>query len=65
MERKRAHQLLFRRLAEIAPSEELHEMESKVEQHLNLPIEKREAFAEPLFRDLAIFTAQILARKPK
>ena len=65
MERKRAHQLLFRRLAEIAPSNELHEMESKVEQHLKLPTEEREAFAEPLFRKLAIFTAQILARKAK
>ena len=65
MERKRAHQLLFRRLAEIAPSQELHEMESEVEQHLKLPTEKKEAFAEPLFRKLAIFTAQILARNPK
>jgi len=65
MERKRAHQLLFQRLAEIAPSKELHEMESEVEQHLKLPAEKREAFAEPLFRKLAIFTAETLARKPK
>ncbi len=65
MERKRAHQLLFRRLAEIVPSEELHDMESEVEQHLKLPAEKREAFAEPLFRKLAIFTAETLARKPK
>jgi acyl-CoA dehydrogenase len=65
MERKRAHQLLFRRLAEIASSKELQEMESEVEQHLNLPTEKREAFAEPLFRKLAIFTAETLARKPK
>ena len=65
MERKRAHQLLFRRLAEIAPSEELHDMESEVEQHLKLPAEKKEALAEPLFRKLAIFTAETLARKPK
>jgi alkylation response protein AidB-like acyl-CoA dehydrogenase len=65
MERKRAHQLLFRRLAEIASSKELQEMESEVEQHLKLPTEKREAFAEPLFRKLAIFTAETLARKPK
>ena len=65
MERKRAHQLLFRRLAEIASSKELQEMESEVEQHLKLPTEKREAFAEPLFRKLAIFTAETLARKRK
>jgi acyl-CoA dehydrogenase len=65
MERKRAHRLLFRRLAEITPSEELHNLESEVERHLNLPTEKREALAEPLFRKLAIFTAETLARKPK
>jgi hypothetical protein len=40
-------------------------MESEVEQHLKLPTEKREAFAEPLFRQLAILTAQVLARKAK
>jgi len=65
MERKQAHQLLFRRIAEIASSKELQEMESEVEQHLKLPTEKREAFAEPLFRKLAIFTAETLARKRK
>jgi acyl-CoA dehydrogenase len=65
IERKRAHQLLFRRLAEIAPSKELHDLESEVEQHLKLPPEKKESFAEPLFRKLAIFTAETLARKPK
>jgi hypothetical protein len=65
MERKRAHQMLFQRLAEIAPSKELQDMESEVEQHFKLPSEKREAFAEPLFRKLAIFTAETLARKPK
>jgi acyl-CoA dehydrogenase len=65
IERKQAHQLLFRRLAEIAPSKELQEMGSEVEQHLKLPPEKKEALAEPLFRKLAIFTAETLARKPK
>jgi acyl-CoA dehydrogenase len=65
MERKRAHQLLFRRLAEVAPSKELQEMGSEVEQHLKLPPEKKESLAEPLFRKLAIFTAETLARKPK
>jgi len=65
MERKQAHKLLFWRLAEIAPSKELQEMESEVEQHLKMPTEKREALAEPLFRKLAIFTAESLARKPK
>jgi acyl-CoA dehydrogenase len=65
MERKRAHKMLFRRLAEIAPSKELQDMESEVERHLKLPPEEREALAEPLFRTLAAFTAETLARKSK
>jgi alkylation response protein AidB-like acyl-CoA dehydrogenase len=63
MERKRAHKLLFQRLAEIAPSKELQDMESEVEQHLRLPAQEREALAEPIFRKLAVFTAETLARK--
>jgi acyl-CoA dehydrogenase len=65
MERKRAHKFLFQHLAEIAPSPELQEMESEVEQHLKLPLEKREAFAEPLFKRLAAFAAETLARQSK
>ncbi len=61
MERKRAHKMLFRRLAEIAPSKGLQDMESEVEQHLRLPFEEKEALAEPLFRKLAAFTAATLA----
>jgi alkylation response protein AidB-like acyl-CoA dehydrogenase len=63
MERKRAHKMLFRRLTEIAPSIELQTIESEVERHLKLPPEEREALAEPLFRKLAAFTAETLARK--
>ena len=65
MERKRGHTLLFRRLAEIAPSKELQEMESEVEQHLKLPPEQREALAEPLFRRFAVLTAETLAHELK
>jgi len=65
MERKRAHQMLFQRLAEIAPSKELQDLESEVEQHLKLPPAEKEALAEPLFRRLAAFTAETLARKSK
>jgi acyl-CoA dehydrogenase len=65
MERKRAHKMLFRRLAKIAPSKELEDMESEVDQHLKLPPGEREALAEPLFRKLAVFTAETLARKSK
>jgi acyl-CoA dehydrogenase len=65
MERKRAHKMLFRRLAEIAPSKELQDLESEVEQHLKLPSTEKEALAERLFRKLAAFTAETLARKLK
>jgi acyl-CoA dehydrogenase len=65
MDRKRAHTLLFRRLAEIAPSKELQDMELEVERHLKLPPEEREALAERLFRRLAAFTAETLVRKSR
>ena len=63
MERKRAHKLLFERLAETAPSKELQEMEGEVERHLKLPTEEREARAESIFRRLAILTAETLSRR--
>jgi acyl-CoA dehydrogenase len=65
MERKQAHKMLFQRLAEIVPSKELHDMESQVERHLKLPPAEREALAEPLFKQLAVFTAETLARKSR
>jgi hypothetical protein len=65
MERKRAHKMLFRWLGKIAPSRELQDLESEVEQHLKLQAEEKEACAEPLFRKLAIFTAKTLVRKLK
>src|SRR5271156_4303904 len=63
MERKQAHKLLFQRLAQTAPAKELQEMESEVERHLKLPTQEKEALAEPLFRRLAVFTAETLAGK--
>jgi acyl-CoA dehydrogenase len=65
MERKQAHKLLFQRLAEIASSKELQDLEREVEQHLRLPQQEKEALAEPLFRKLAALTAETLARKSK
>jgi len=65
MERKRAHKMLFRRLAGIASAKELQDMESEVEQHLKLPPEEREELAEPLFRRVAAFAAETLAHKSK
>jgi acyl-CoA dehydrogenase len=63
MERKRVHKLLFQRLAEIAPSKELRNMESEIDHHLQLPPEQKEALAEPLFKKLAVFSAEILTHK--
>ncbi len=63
MERKRAHRSLFERLATTVPGQDLQEMESRVEQHLGLPTEQKEAGAEALFRDLAAFAADTLSRK--
>jgi acyl-CoA dehydrogenase len=65
MERKGAHRLLFQRMAENAPPEEIQEMESEVERHLRLPAEEREALAEGIFRRLAILTAETLSRRSK
>jgi len=63
MERKRAHRLLFQRLASTAPAPALAEMESRVESHLALPVEEKEATAEPLFSKLAAFIAEALVGK--
>jgi alkylation response protein AidB-like acyl-CoA dehydrogenase len=65
MERKRAHKLLFGLLEEHALSREVEDLEAEVERHLRLPAEEREALAEPVFRRLAIFTAETLSRGMK
>jgi acyl-CoA dehydrogenase len=63
MERKQAHQLLFRHLAEITPTSEFQQIQSDVERHLSLPADEREAQAEPIFKRLALFVADHLSRK--
>jgi alkylation response protein AidB-like acyl-CoA dehydrogenase len=63
MQRKGAHRLLLQHLAPMAHAEELQEMTTRVENHLSLPTEKKEAEAEERFRDLAAFTARALVRK--
>jgi alkylation response protein AidB-like acyl-CoA dehydrogenase len=60
MERHGAHRLLFRRLAEFVESRGLQEMSGRIETHLSLPTEEKEAGAQELFRDLAVFTADAL-----
>ena len=55
--------MLFAQLAEVAPAGELREMESEVQRLLNLPPDQKEAEAEAVFRRLAVFSADQLARK--
>jgi alkylation response protein AidB-like acyl-CoA dehydrogenase len=61
IERQRAHELLFDYLARYANTEELQNISLRLEEHLRLSAEEKEAGIEPLFRDLAIFTARSLA----
>lgn len=64
MERKNAHRLLLAHIAAYTPERKLKEMESRIEEHLALPAEPRQAEAETLFRDLAIFAADALSQRP-
>jgi len=63
MERKHAHKLLFRELAGIAPANELRDLEAEIAGHLALPVDEKEARAEEMFRRLALFAAQNLAKR--
>ncbi len=65
MEHKRAHRFLFEHLAPRADPQVLGAMASRVEEHLGLPQEQKEAEAEDLFWNLAKFTAGSLLRKQK
>lgn len=60
MERKHAHHLLLQSLAATAAPSALKEMETRIEDHLALPREEKEAGAEALFSELAAFTANAL-----
>jgi len=62
MARKGAHRLLGELLAPGAAPSALEELLERVEAHLRQPPEVQEAEAEPLFRDLARFTADALRR---
>lgn len=63
MERKGAHRMLFDHIAPFAHPQELEEMAARVDGLLSLPGEQKEAEAESLFRDLAVFTADSLAKR--
>jgi acyl-CoA dehydrogenase len=58
MERKGAHLLLFEQLREAADPIDLAEMRRRVDAHMALPQAQREASAEEMFRELAVFTAR-------
>jgi alkylation response protein AidB-like acyl-CoA dehydrogenase len=60
MERKGAHRLLFQQLRETVAPDGLEEMERRVESHLALPVAEREAGAEAIVHDLAVFVARVL-----
>jgi alkylation response protein AidB-like acyl-CoA dehydrogenase len=65
MQRKGAHRLLFRHLEGFADRGDLEALARRVEAALDLPGEEMEAGAEPLFCDLARFTADALRRREK
>jgi acyl-CoA dehydrogenase len=60
MQRKRAHEQLFRRLAARAEPQAFEEAAAQVEALLSLPQEEREAQAEAVFSQLAAFCAGTL-----
>jgi alkylation response protein AidB-like acyl-CoA dehydrogenase len=63
MQRKRAHELLYKHLAQNADPQELEETAAQVEALLSLPHTEQEAQAEAVFRQLAIFTTETLQRQ--
>ena len=65
MERKGAHRLLFEQLHAAADPMDLAEIRRRVDAHLSLPQAQREAGAEEMFRELAIFTARTIRHVSK
>ena len=60
MERKHAHRMLLQSLSAAALASDLRAMESRIDEHLALPQEEKEAGAAALFSELAMFTANAL-----
>lgn len=63
MERKGAHRLLVEHLGRRVDPQEAEALMARLEEHLALPQEEKEAGIEPLFREVALFTAQALLRE--
>jgi hypothetical protein len=62
MERKHARHLLFQSLSGNVVASELQDLETKIERHLALTRDEKEARAGALFTELAEFTAYALLR---
>ncbi len=60
MERKKAHLLLFECLSAHVSASARQQMEARIERHLGLPREEKEAGADTIFSELAAFTADAL-----
>lgn len=60
MERKRAHHFLFQSLSGMVATADLEAMQARVERHLALDREQKEAGAEVVLTQLAAFTADAL-----
>jgi len=63
MERKGAHRLLLQHVAPFSVAEDRERMLVRLEEFLALKPEEKEAAAEDMFRDLALFIASSLATK--
>ncbi len=63
MERKQAHRLLLDHLGEAADPQQAEALMARIEDHLALPQEEKEAEIEPLFKEMAEFVGRSLVRQ--
>ena len=63
MEQKGAHKLLFAHISEHADADELQQWQVRIDSHLELPKDEKEAGAESLISDLAGFVAKSLLKR--
>lgn len=63
LERKKAHRLLLDHIAVYASEVKLKEMAARIEEHLALSSEERQAGAESLFRELALLAGNAFLNK--
>jgi hypothetical protein len=62
LERKQTHHVLLQSLCTRTPPSAVQTMQEKIDRHLALPREQREAGAEAVFLELATFTAAALSQ---